>query len=147
MSALRFGKKNKPHKLAERHMNLLKNHVIAAQDDDTIDEIVVITHTLPIESAFGQFGMPSHPFYPLNGAYGNELMCGVWLADEAKKIKVWCFGHTHEQRDYFENDIHFMCNPRGYRAEKKWHGLGFEGIKEIDTTDIHIRSAFGEVED
>ena len=144
---IRFGKKNKPNKLAERQMLLLKNHVIAAQDDDTIEEIVVVTHTLPIESAFGQFGNPSHPFYPLNGAYGNELMCGVWLADDAKKLKVWCFGHTHEQRDYFENDIHFMCNPRGYRSEKKWHGMGFTGIKQIDTTDAAIRSAFGEVEE
>ena len=68
---IRFGKKNKPHKLARSQMDLLKNHVIAAQNDDTIDEIVVVTHTLPIESAFGQFGVPSHPFYPLNGAYGN----------------------------------------------------------------------------
>ena len=144
---IRFGKKNKPHKLARSQMDLLKNHVIAAQNDDTIDEIVVVTHTLPIESAFGQFGVPSHPFYPLNGAYGNELMCGVWLADDAKKLKVWCFGHTHEQRDYFENGIHFMCNPRGYRSEKKWHGMGFTGIKQIDTTDAAIRSAFGEVEE
>ncbi len=144
---IRFGKKNKPHKLAERHMELLKAHVIAAQDDDSIEEIVVITHTLPIESAFGQFNDPSHVFYPLNGAYGNELMCGVWLADEAKKIKVWCFGHTHEIRDYFENDIHFICNPRGYRSEKKWHGLGFNGIIQLNTEDIAIKSAFGEVED
>lgn len=146
-TCIRFGKKNKPHLLAMRQMNLLKNLVREAQDDDTVDEIVVVTHTLPTETAFGQFGNPSHPFFPLNGSFGNELMCGVWLADDAKKIKVWCFGHTHEQRDFFENDIHFMCNPRGYRSEKKWHGLGFDGIKQIDTEEIAIRSAFGEVEE
>lgn len=143
---IRFGKKNKPHKLAERHMELLKAHVVAAQDDDTIDEIVVMTHTLPIESAFGQFGNPSHPFYPLNGAYGNELMKLVWEADDANKIKTWCFGHTHERRDFFEHGIHFVCNPRGYRGEKKWHGLGFNGIQQVDTEEPEVQSAFGEVE-
>jgi predicted phosphodiesterase len=143
---IRFGKKNKPHKLAERHMELLKAHVVAAQSDDTVEEIVVVTHTLPIESAFGQFGNPSHPFYPLNGAYGNELMKLVWEADEANKIKTWCFGHTHERRDFFEHGVHFMCNPRGYRGEKKWHGLGFEGIQQVDTEEPETQSAFGEVE-
>jgi hypothetical protein len=127
-------------------MEQLKAHVIAAQTDDTVDEIVVITHTLPIESAFGAFGNPSHKFYPLNGAYGNELMEQVWEADEANKIKTWCFGHTHEIRDFFENDIHFMCNPRGYRGEKKWHGVGFNGILQVDTEEPEIQSAFGEVE-
>jgi len=143
---IRFGKKNKPHKLAERQMENLKAHVIAAQDDDAIEEIVVVTHTLPIFTAFGHYGNPSHEFYPLNGAYGNEFMQYVWQADKANKIKTWCFGHTHERRDFFEHGIHFVCNPRGYRGEKKWHGLGFAGILEVDTEEENIDSAFGTIE-
>lgn len=143
---IRYGKKNKPEMLAARQKDNLKAHVIAAQDDDTIDEIVVVTHTLPIHTAFGSFGNPSHPFYALNGAYGNEFMKLVWEADEAKKIKTWCFGHTHERRDFFEHGIHFVCNPRGYRGEKKWHGLGFAGIIEVDTEEEDTGSAFGTIE-
>jgi hypothetical protein len=82
----------------------------------------------------------------LNGAYGNAFMKYVWEADPAKKIKTWCFGHTHERRDFFEWGIHFVCNPRGYRGEMKWHGLGFEGIQSVDTQEPQIESAFGEVE-
>ena len=143
---IRFGKKNKPHKLAERQMEQLKAHVIAAQGNDDIEEIVVVTHTLPIWEAFGQFAEPSHEFYPLNGAYGNEFMKLVWEADEAGKIKTWCFGHTHERRDFFKHGIHFVCNPRGYRGEKKWGGAGFQGIEQIDTLEPEVESAFGEVE-
>ena len=143
---IRFGKKNKPHKLARAQMELLKGHVVAAQEDESIEEIVVVTHTLPCWTAFGEFGNPSHVFYELNGAYGNAFMKYVWEADPAKKIKTWCFGHTHERRDFFEWKIRFVCNPRGYRGERKWHGLGFQGIRDVDTQESEIQSAFGELE-
>lgn len=144
---IRFGKKNRPQKLAERQAGQLKDLVLAAQDDSTVEEIVVITHTLPCETAFGTFMNPTHVFFPLNGAYGNAFMRYVWEADKAGKIKTWCFGHTHEKRDFFENGIHFMCNPRGYRGEKKWHGRGFNGIVQVDTEEPVIQSAFGEIEE
>jgi len=141
---IRFGKKNRPEKLARRHTDELRALVVAAQDDDTVDEIVVVTHTLPTEVAFMQFNNPSHPFFALNGAYCNNWMSQVWEADEAKKIKTWCFGHTHEQRDFFEDHVRFVCNPRGYRGERNWHAP-FNGIRQIDTEESP-QSAFGVIE-
>jgi len=144
-ACIRFGKKNRPEKLAERQSRQLTELVQEAQDDDTVQEIVVVTHTLPIGTAFGQFNNPAHPFFPLNGAYGNAFMRYVWAADKKGKIKTWCFGHTHDRRDFFEEGIHFVCNPRGYRGENKMSG-GFGGILQVDTEEVEIQSAFGEVE-
>ncbi len=81
-----------------------------------------------------------------NHPFTRHLCQDVWEADPAKKIKTWCFGHTHERRDFFEWKIRFICNPRGYRGEKKWHGLGFQGIQDVDTQEEEISSAFGPVE-
>ncbi len=146
-NCIRFGKKHRPEKLARKHVETLKEHVYWAQNDDTIDEIVVVTHTLPTEQAFGQFANPSHPFFALNGAYCNNWMREVWEADEKGKIKTWCFGHTHERRDFFdERGLHFVCNPRGYRGEKKWGDAGFAGIIQVDTEEPVTQSAFGDIE-
>lgn len=142
---IRFGKKNRPEKLARRQTDQLVEKVKLMQDYDAVEEIVVVTHTLPTERAFGQFANPSHPFFPLNGAYCNNWMNQVWQADEAQKITTWCFGHTHERRDFFQDHVHFVCNPRGYRGEKRWHDP-FNGIQQVDTQDV-MQSAFGEIED
>ena len=142
---IRFGKKNKPHKLAQRQAEALQAQVIAAQDNDDIEEIVIVTHTMPTFRAFGQFGNPSHPYYSLNGAYGNARMRTVWQADKAGKIKTWCFGHTHEVRDFFERGIRFVSNPRGYRGERGLERAS-TGIVQIDTQEPEVASAFGEVE-
>lgn len=143
---IRFGKKNRPEAIARRQADQLRDLVRGAQKNDEIEEIVVVTHTLPTETAFGQFANPSHPFFDLNGAYCNNWMSQVWEADEAGKIKAWCFGHTHERKDFFEDGIHFVCNPRGYRGERKFGNAGFNGILQVDTEETVTGSAFGEIE-
>lgn len=134
----RFGKHNRPEKLARRQAEQLVQHVRAAQDDDKIAEIVVITHTVP--HLKGLIQDRSHPWYPLNGAYGNGFMSRLWAADQASKIKVWCFGHTHERKDFVAEGIRFVCNPRGYQARR------FDGVLQIDTNEELIGSAFGPIE-
>lgn len=143
----RFGKKNRPEKLARRQATQLKELVEKHQDNPDVEEIVVVTHTLPHWDAFGQYRNPSHEFYPLNGAYGNAWMKKVWEADKVGKVKTWCFGHTHDRRDFFDQGVRFISNPRGYRGEKKTFGdvHGFEGIQQIDTEETP-GSAFGEIE-
>ena len=145
-TCIRFGKKHRPQKLARRDVDALKTLVQEAQTDDTVDEIVVVTHTLPTETALEQFASPTHVFFPLNGAYVNNWMAEVVEADKAGKIKTWCFGHTHERRDFFENGIRYVCNPRGYHGEKKWGGRGFQRVEQIDTEERDTGSAFGEIE-
>lgn len=74
---------------------------------------VVITHTVPNINAM----VPRHhDWSPLNGSYYNSFMQNVWK-DDAIKPNVWCFGHTHFPYDFVENNVRFVCNPRGYYGE------------------------------
>ena len=146
---IRFGKKNRPEKMADRQARQLADLVAAAQDDDSIEEIVVVTHTVPHRD--GLIKDPTHQWYNLNGAYGNMHMSKVRLADTKDKIKTWCFGHTHWIYDYFVNGLRYISNPRGYRGELKWakhcpNNRVFTGIVEVDTCEPEIESAFGERE-
>lgn len=143
---IRFGKKNKPDKMADRQARQLAKIVEDAQDDDSVKEIIVVTHTIPHKD--GLIKDPTHGWYPLNGAYGNMHMTKVRLADTNNKIKTWCFGHTHWIYDYFANGVHYISNPRGYRGEKKWdkhtpNNAVFQGIREVDSEEPDIGSAFG----
>ncbi len=147
---IRFGKKNKPDKMADRQARQLVKLVEDAQEDDTVKEIVVVTHTVP--HGKGLIRDVSHEWYPLNGAYGNMHMIKVRQADKKGKIKTWVFGHTHYLYDYFDGGIHYVANPRGYRGEKRMathtpSNMVFRGIKEVDTEEPEVKSAFGEVED
>lgn len=135
-----FGKDD-PAALAARQSDMLMEHVKEAQDDNDIEEIVVVTHTVPHKK--GVISDIAHPWYPLNGAYGNALMEKVRYADKARKIKVWCFGHTHFMYDFVEDGIRYVTNPRGYRGERR--SRGFMGLKVIDTKD-DLRSPFENLE-
>lgn len=145
---IRFGKKNRPEKMADRQSTQIAKMVKDAQDDERVKEIVVVTHTIPHRD--GMIKNPAHEWYPLNGAYGSSLMHRVRTADlSQKKIRAWVFGHTHYVYDFFHEGIHYVCNPRGYRGEMRWDkntpsGLVFSGIKEVDTEELCIKSAFGE---
>ncbi len=146
---IRFGKKNRPEKLADTQAAMLVERVKEAQDDDQTKEIVVVTHTIPHLDA--TIKDVTHQWYNLNGAYMNMHMSKVWNADRKKKIKTWVFGHTHWLYDFFASDIRFVSNPRGYRGEMKWAkytptGMVHTGIKQIDTEEPDIGSVFGRPE-
>lgn len=131
-----------PHELAKSQANDLSKMVAEAQDDDSIEEIVIVTHTIPTPSGL----MDNRPYnwMKIDGAFVNTMMNGVVVNDVKKKIKVWTFGHTHHQQDYVENGIRYVCNPRGYRGEGSYNH--YRGIIQIDTSDT-LGSAFGEIED
>ena len=146
---IRFGRdhrtneSNRPERMAVRQAERLARQVEDVQDDPSIREIVVMTHTAPHPR--GLIKDRTHSWYPLNGAYGNTEMQRVWNRDKVGKIKVWCFGHTHMLNDFVDHDIRFISNPRGYGGEYRI-GLPFSGIIQVDTEMELIKSAFGPVE-
>lgn len=138
-SMIRFDEKAYPDKLATRDAERLREAVEWAQDDDTVRDIVVVTHTIPHRKGL----VPdNHEYGPLNGSFHNALMGQVWIADKKKKIKSWCFGHTHFAYDFDAEGIRFVCNPRGYKFEdiKNNH---HRGIIQIDTDETPM-SAFSQ---
>jgi hypothetical protein len=138
--AIRFGEGSQPEMLARIQMESLRLHVEEAQEDATIGNIVITTHTVPHPE--GLTKDRTHEWYLLNGAYGNSLMCRVWQADRSKKIKVWTFGHVHSRYDFIIDHIRFIANPRGFRGEIY---SAFRGPIQIDTTESLAESKFGAI--
>ena len=124
---IRFDKGGYPDKLAWAQAESLRHLVEGVQDDPQVKHIVVATHTIPHRR-----GMVSdtHQWGHLNGAYMNTLMQQVWIADEANKIKVWCYGHTHNRDDFDAEGIRFVNNARGYSMERKQEQ--FEGVVKLE---------------
>lgn len=118
--------------------------VEAAQDNDDIKKIVVVTHTVPVMKGITIKG--EMDWDTLNGAYGNKHMDRVWEKDVEKKIIHSVFGHTHFDMDFMDKDgIRFVVNPLGYHGydgdRSRW------GAIQLDTDDERgvLKSAFGEV--
>jgi len=138
-TCIRFDPDGYADKLARSHADQLVAHVTAAQSDEAVDKILVITHTIPNLKGI----VPdSHRWGYLNGSYANTEMQRVVKADTAKKIKIWVYGHTHFLYDFVDQGVRYVTNPRGYRGEKR--SPDFTGIKQIDLDDIG--SAFGGID-
>ena len=110
-----FGDKQ-PEERAVEQAELLCSYVKDAQENDDIENIVVITHTVPHTK--GVVG-PDHMYYNMNGGFHNTELHKVIDADTNKKIKHWVFGHTHFPKYFQYNDVWFWCNPRGYAHENQ----------------------------
>ncbi len=134
-----FGPNTMPWELAYTQASNMARQVLNAQDDNGIKEIVISTHMIPHESGLVN---NTHPFYHMNGAFGNSLLRWVWEADRKHKIKVWTFGHTHFTYDFVEHGIRFVCNPRGYGSER-WKN-NQRHILQVDS-ELCCGSAFGDV--
>jgi len=87
---------------AKSHYNDLKKWVKQYENDETIKNIIVVTHTVPLEIFSNNFDMAT---------YGNSEI--VNLLKFSSKISHWVFGHSHKTYDYKYNDVSFISNPRG----------------------------------
>lgn len=134
-----------PDDYALLHATQIAEVVKNAQDDNTIDKLVVVTHTVP--SRKGLIIRNDYVWDTLNGAYGNSKMELVWKEDINNKIIHSVFGHTHSSYDFYDyNGIRFIANPRGYHGwdgdVTKWKPI------QLDTDDKRgeFISSFGEIE-
>ena len=127
---------NTPDLMAKHDFEYIKEQVDNYSTRDDINNIVIVTHTVPIKTALVPMG---HEWYSLNGAYGNSMMKDIWNDNSHGKIKTWVFGHTHNKFDVYANDVRFVCNPRGYGNSYK-----FTGIRPISTENDN-GSAFGDI--
>ena len=140
---IRFDKGGFPDKLAAKQVDMLVELVAQAQDDQSVVNIVVITHTIPHPN----LAVPdTHAWGYLNGSYINMLMKKVVEADVNHKISNWLFGHTHMHQDWVdpESGIRYTNNARGYHHENLPDP--FTGLMQIEIGRVSA-SAFGEIDD
>lgn len=124
-----------PEDMASEQAAIVVKLVSDAQSNDSVKEIVILTHSAPRVELSGVHGCPPGT-NPLDGAYVNMAMGdGVLAADTEQKIKVWCFGHTHTRHDRILDHIRYVNNSRGYESESYGH-LGSKWfLVQIDTED------------
>lgn len=72
------------------------------------DAQVVVSHHLPNELCV----VPQYKGNPLN----DYFVMG--LPDDITDAKLFVFGHTHFSLDFWEKDVHYVTNPRGYPRDK-----------------------------
>lgn len=121
---------------ANQTYNIIQS-VEALNNDPNIENIVIVTHTVPTESAI--YNHPHNPVWnSLNGCYLNSQI----KAAHKGKVKAHCFGHTHKKQLIHANGVDFICNPRGYQGEP-----GFDNWTPIQVDLGSFKgSAFGEIE-
>ena len=111
--------------------------IVGVENFDDIFEI----ERLKIEKVFKECDVmithinPSAKNEHININYQNNPT-NVFFCFEGEKylkngnMKYWIFGHTHEELEYLEHDVHCVCNPLGYYNESG--GGKFVSIRTIE---------------
>jgi predicted phosphodiesterase len=99
-----------PEEWSKLHSDMISNEVKKNQDKD----IVIITHMVPRIDLMGFNNLP-----PGTDLLDNAYACigvgkNALLADINKRIRVWCYGHTHTRKDRIIDSIRYVNNSRGY---------------------------------
>lgn len=96
---------------AVENSEFLCNVVSDFNKTDIIQEIVLITHTVPRRELIKPLDHCS--MYSLSKLYNSHLQ-EVLNADVNKKISTWCFGHFHNTAwDETIDGIRYVSHPRG----------------------------------
>ena len=96
---------------AVENSEFLTNIIHEFNKTEMIEDIVVITHTLPRKDLITPAGyMETVDSTKLYNSQLNQII----NLDVNKKIKLWCFGHYHEEAcDKTIDGIRYVSNPRG----------------------------------
>jgi len=95
----------------KRDVDMLSEWVLASQWDIRIENIVMVTHTLPDPVCISWDEYPPHRDF--TGLYGNTNYKQVWNNDINKKMRYWLFGHNHDQKSIKKDQCTMLSNPRG----------------------------------
>ena len=93
----------------------LADEMLAAQWDSRIENVVVITHSLPSKLCISWSVYPENADF--TGLYGNINYQKVFANDINKKLRRWCFGHNHDAKSLSHDYYTMTSNPRGRPAD------------------------------
>lgn len=94
----------------------LRMAVARAQQEPTVEHIVMVTHTSPRHELMERRTREWNIQTP---SYVNSLMDGVLQSDVRHKIRYWIYGHTHVRNMRVIDDITYINNSRGYAHEER----------------------------
>ena len=101
--------------VAQDQAEFMAEVVGSMQNDHNIDEIVIITHTVPRTNIVSPIFKGSLTDW---AKLGNSSMEDVLRYDYENKISTWCFGHFHEVAyDQIHEGVRYISHPRGKPAD------------------------------
>jgi hypothetical protein len=110
-----YGKLGDPEKIAMTQAVQLAEHVRAAQQDDAVENIVMVTHMSPRADLMEW--KTNLVWNQLTPSYVNTALKQVLDSDTGRKIKAWVYGHTLFRKLSVIDDITYINNARGYPRE------------------------------
>jgi Icc-related predicted phosphoesterase len=120
-----------PDILAERQAKRLFDKVTQYNADTKINNIVIVTHSLPLKEALivkREVTPYDVQWNLLGGSFVNTQLETVWQNNAKGKIRVWTFGHTHSSHNIQKNGVDFVCHPKGYPGEANAFNYQFKTI-------------------
>ncbi|MFZ4762855.1 MAG: metallophosphoesterase [Alphaproteobacteria bacterium] len=86
------------------------------EENQAVNSVVMITHTLPRKELISWWEYPSNPLAA--GIYGNSHMHDLLTeASVPSKLKLCLFGHNHKQQNKLLDGVRYISNPRGRPAD------------------------------
>ncbi len=105
-----YGEKSLQRTLVQggKDYTYIMDHCSELNSIDTIEKIVVVTHTIPHLRGVDWI----HGSDNLNvGCFGNKKMEQIPVY--FPKVKHWLFGHNHNPHDFVIHNTHYISHPRG----------------------------------
>ena len=102
--------------------NHLLNLMVQATLDPNVQDIVVVTHSIPHASCISWNRYP--PDLDMVGCYGNSRYQWTLDADINEKCRYWVFGHNHDTKNIPYGNLRFVSNPRGRRED--WNRITYQ---------------------
>jgi hypothetical protein len=107
---------------SKEEYEIIKHKLALYKDDESVSQIVLVTHTIPHERYTSEKSADT---------LVNNLLSEMVIYGDKNKIAYWMFGHTHDHYENEnkhknkENNIHFVCNPRGRPEDynRKYYNL------------------------
>lgn len=98
-------------------LNYLVKSIKKLQTHQDIQQLVVITHTVPTVELV-QHDIELEGTHMLN-CTGNSHLMKTFVEDTEGKIHTWCFGHYHGDVDKMLHGVRFVNNTKG-RGDTPW---------------------------
>lgn len=91
---------------AKKEYDYLNTKIEQYENDTSIKNIVVVTHTIPKPE------LSSHYKFKCNST-ATQYNSDFQHFNKYKKISHWIYGHSHTNNDFYENNIRYINNARG----------------------------------
>ena len=84
----------------------MKQTLIESENDENINEIIIVTHTVPKKEFAVKSDLKIETTFQLQ-SHASDLL------KVSSKVKMWIFGHTHFEFDVNIDGVRYLSHPRG----------------------------------